>query len=73
MVKRLEDLTPGDCVLTPDQRRWRVVTVERLKTRVGFLARQDGGTAMFAADVTILAWSEDHQTWIVGTRPGPFR
>jgi hypothetical protein len=65
MLKRADDLSPGDPLVTPDNRRWRVAAVDRVHYPPMFMATDDSGTTVLSAGLERVAWSPAHQCWIL--------
>lgn len=65
MRKRPADITPGDPLLTPDRRRWRVSRVDRFPGQ--FLAEQPDRHTVLAASLDRLVWSDVEQAWVLQT------
>ena len=72
-VSRSRDPTPGDVVITPDRRRWRVSKVDA-GFSPGFIAMSFEKAEILSGSVTQLEWYQPDQCWILmERRQGPQR
>ena len=72
MTKSAEDdLIPGDEVVTPDRRRWRISSVTRTGLDRHFLALDLEQKRVLAGKIDRLAWNEAEQSWQLDGAAGP--
>lgn len=65
MSKRPDDLSPGDPIVTADQRRWRVSRIDRNRLPYSFLAVDEDGKTVLAGGLEQLEWRDAERTWIL--------
>ena len=61
------DARVGDVVITSDEARWRIDSIQRDGARLSFVALNLSSPAVITADVSRLTWSEADGAWRLGT------
>lgn len=61
------DARVGDVVITSDEARWRIHSIQRDGARLSFVALKLSSPAVITADVARLTWSEVDGAWRLGT------
>ena len=60
------DVSVGDVVITDDEARWRIYSIQRDDPRVSFVALNLSSPTVLTADVSRLTWSEVDCAWRLG-------
>ena len=61
------DASVGDVVITNDEARWRIYSIQRDGPRLSFVALNLSSPTVLTADVSRLTWSEVDCAWRLGT------